>query len=199
MPSAPHDAGRAALLAAAAAFFDEGHFVRELARRVAIRSTSQEAGAAPELRRYLEGEIAPSLAALGFEWRLHDNPVPGGGPLLTAERIEDAALPTVLMYGHGDVVRGQDEAWTRGQGPWTLVVEGERLYGRGSADNKGQHTINLAALALVLQQRGRLGFNLEWLFETGEETGSPGLAAFCAQERERLAADVLIASDGPRL
>ena len=45
---------------------------------------------------------------------------------------------------------------------------------------------------------GRLGFNVKWLVETGEETGSPGLAAFCAREREALAADVLIASDGPR-
>ncbi len=190
---------RAALLAAAAAHFDDGDFVRTLARRVAIRSSSQEAALAPELHRYLVDEIGPTLAALGFAWRVHDNPVPGGGPLLSAERIEDAALPTVLMYGHGDVVRGQDEAWTRGQGPWTLAREGERLYGRGSADNKGQHTINLAALALLLQQRERLGFNVKWLFETGEETGSPGLSAFCAAQRQALAADVLIASDGPRL
>jgi acetylornithine deacetylase/succinyl-diaminopimelate desuccinylase-like protein len=51
----------------------------------------------------------------------------------------------------------------------------------------------------VLALRGRLGFNVTWLFETGEETGSPGLAAFCAAQREALQADVLIASDGPRL
>jgi acetylornithine deacetylase/succinyl-diaminopimelate desuccinylase-like protein len=118
---------------------------------------------------------------------------------MIATRVEDAARPTVLMYGHGDVIRGQDAAWTRGAGPWQLAAEGERLYGRGTADNKGQHSINLAALALVLAQRGRLGFNLTWLFETGEETGSPGLTAFCAAQREALKADVLIASDGPRL
>ena len=52
----------------------------------------------------------------------------------------------------------------------------------------------------VLRARGgRLGFNVTWLFETGEETGSPGLAEFCAAQRDALAADVLIASDGPRL
>ncbi|HNU12008.1 MAG TPA: M20 family metallopeptidase [Rubrivivax sp.] len=195
----PSDPARDATLAAAAAHFDRGDFVRDLARRIAIRSTSQDPAAAPELHRYLAGEIGPSLAALGFAWQVHDNPIAGSGPLLTAERIEDDALPTVLIYGHGDVVRGQDEAWTHGQGPWQLAAEGERLYGRGSADNKGQHSINLAALALLLQQRGRLGFNVKWLLETGEETGSPGLAAFCAQERERLSADALIASDGPRL
>ncbi|MDH4181615.1 MAG: M20/M25/M40 family metallo-hydrolase, partial [Betaproteobacteria bacterium] len=73
------------------------------------------------------------------------------------------------------------------------------IYGRGTADNKGQHSINLAALAQVLAVRGRLGFNVKWLLETGEETGSPGLAAFCAAHRDELAADALIASDGPRI
>ena len=75
-----------------------------------------------------------------------------------------------------------------------------RWYGRGTADNKGQHPINLAALEQVLRARGgRLGFNLKILIETGEESGSPGLGEFCAQHAAELAADVLIASDGPRV
>lgn len=186
-------------LAAAAAQLDNGDFVRDLARRVAIRTESQNPASAPELQRYLADELLPTLAALGFEGRIHPNPEAAYGPFLIARRIEDPALPTVLMYGHGDVIRGQDASWTCGQGPWTLAAEGERLYGRGSADNKGQHSINIAALQQVLRLRGRLGFNVTWLVETGEETGSPGLAAFCAAQREALAADVLIASDGPRL
>ena len=193
-------ATREQVLAQAARHFDSGDFVRDLARRVAMRTESQDPAAAPVLRAYLADEIGPALAALGFGFELHANPVPGHGPLLVATRREDAALPTVLMYGHGDVVRGQDGSWTRGQGPWTLAADGERLYGRGTADNKGQHSINIAALAQVLAARGgRLGFNVTWLLETGEETGSPGLAAFCAAHRDELAADVLIASDGPRL
>jgi acetylornithine deacetylase/succinyl-diaminopimelate desuccinylase-like protein len=104
------------------------------------------------------------------------------------------------MYGHGDVVRGQDASWTRGRGPWVLAQDGDRLYGRGTADNKGQHSINIAALGAGAGGAWRrLGFNVKWLIETGEETGSPGLAAFCAAQRDALAADVLIASDGPRL
>jgi acetylornithine deacetylase/succinyl-diaminopimelate desuccinylase-like protein len=66
-------------------------------------------------------------------------------------------------------------------------------------DNKGQHTINIAAQAAVLAERGRLGFNAKWLIEMGEETGSPGLREVCAEHRELLAADVLVGSDGPRL
>jgi acetylornithine deacetylase/succinyl-diaminopimelate desuccinylase-like protein len=190
---------RSATVAAAAAHFDGGAFTAELARRVAWRTASQEPDSGPALHGYLAEEIGPSLAALGFGWQIHANPVEGAGPFLIARRHEGAQLPTVLMYGHGDVIRGQDASWRRGQGPWTLAQDGERLYGRGTADNKGQHSINIAALAQVLAARGALGFNVTWLLETGEETGSPGLDAFCAAHRAELAADVLIASDGPRL
>jgi acetylornithine deacetylase/succinyl-diaminopimelate desuccinylase-like protein len=193
---------RASALAAAAAHFDSGGFARDLARRVAIRSESQDPAQAASLRAYVGDEMIRTLGTLGFECRVFDNPLQGTGcgPFLIARRQEHAALPTVLMYGHGDVVRGQDASWTRGQGPWTLAEDGDRLYGRGTADNKGQHSINIAALATVLAARGgRLGFNATWLIETGEETGSPGLAEFCALQRGALAADALIASDGPRL
>ena len=184
----------------AAAHFDDGSFVRDLGRRVAIRTESQNPGSGPALLAYLAAELQPSLAALGLHGAIHHNPEPPYGPLLVASRHEADDLPTVLMYGHGDVIRGQDASWTRGAGPWTVAADGERLYGRGTADNKGQHSINLAALGCVLAARGgRLGFNLKWLVETGEETGSPGLAAFCAAHADELAADVLIASDGPRL
>jgi acetylornithine deacetylase/succinyl-diaminopimelate desuccinylase-like protein len=203
-PSATAQAGgRAAAVAAAGQHFDSGAFVADLARRVAIRTESQDPASGPALQAYLRDEIAPSLAALGFTSQVHPNPEPPYGPLLVAQRMESDTLPTVLVYGHGDVIRGQDKSWTKGAGPWTVAADGERLYGRGTADNKGQHSINLAALAQVLavrQAAGQgLGFNVKWLIETGEETGSPGLAAFCAAQNEALAADVLIASDGPRM
>ena len=186
-------------LAAARAHFDCGAFFAELARRVAYQTESQEASSGPLLASYLADEIGPSLALHGFTFSLHPNPVAGAGPFLVAQRHEGGELPTVLMYGHGDVIRGQDKSWTRGAGPWTLHADGERIYGRGTADNKGQHSVNLAALAQVLAVRGRLGFNLKWLVETGEETGSPGLAEFCRSHAAELAADALIASDGPRV
>ena len=142
-------------LALAARHFDSGDFTRDLARRVAIRTESQDAASGPALQSYLADEIGPTLAALGFTFTIHANPEPPYGPLLVATRHEGAALPTVLMYGHGDVIRGQDESWTRGQGPWQLAADGDRLYGRGTADNKGQHSINIAALAQVLAARER--------------------------------------------
>ena len=194
----------AAAVAHAHAQFDSGSFFRTLAQRVACRTESQNTARANALLAYLAEQIAPALASLGFDSSIHPNPVPGAPPLLTARRLEDPALPTVLFYGHGDVVRGHEGQWADGRDPWTLTDvhtgNGQRWYGRGAADNKAQHSINLAALAAVLAARGgRLGFNAKWLVEMGEETGSPGLAEFCSAERERLAADVLIASDGPRL
>ncbi|HVF62639.1 MAG TPA: M20 family metallopeptidase [Casimicrobiaceae bacterium] len=184
---------------AALAYFDNGAFVADLARRIAHRTESQESSSSAALAAYLDEEIGPSLGALGFALAVYANPEPAFGPFLIATRHESDRLPTVLMYGHGDVVRGQEKSWTRGEGPWRLAVDGERLYGRGTADNKGQHSINIAALAQVLAARGSLGFNAKWLVETGEETGSPGLAAFCSKHRTELGADVLIASDGPRV
>src|SRR5260370_10962713 len=95
---------------------------------------------------------------------------------------------------------GYDAQWRDGLSPWQVHVAGDHWYGRGTADNKGQHSINLAALKAVLDARsGRLGFNLKLLYETGEEVGSPGLHAVCEALRDELSADVLIASDGPRL
>mgnify|MGYP002783749451 FL=1 len=196
----PDTTGREAAIARAQQHFDSGRFAEVLARRVAIASCSQDPAAAPQLHAYLADELQPALAALGFAVALHPNPVADAGPFLVATRHEAEGLPTVLSYAHADVIRGQDASWTAGAGPWTLVQDGERLYGRGTADNKGQHSINLAALESVLHARGgRLGFNLKLLVETGEETGSPGLDAFCAAQREALAADVFIASDGPRV
>src|SRR4051812_24978006 len=86
---------------------DCGALAATLARRVRYASESEEAQAAPVLRAYLEEEMTGSLAPLGFGCQLHENPAAPGLPFLLAERTESAGLPTVLMYAHGDVVRGQ--------------------------------------------------------------------------------------------
>ena len=192
---------RAGAIARARSYVEDGTFEADLARRVAFRTESQLLpGSLPELRRYLDEEMAPAFQRLGFATRIYDNPLPGQGPVLLATRIEDAGLPTVLGYGHGDVIRGQEDQWTKGKGPWVVARDGDRLYGRGTADNKGQHTLNMAALDVVRTERGgRLGFNAKFMIETGEEAGSKGLAELVAARRADFAADVLIGSDGPRV
>jgi acetylornithine deacetylase/succinyl-diaminopimelate desuccinylase-like protein len=193
--------GRAAAILQSQALVDDGRFAQVLARRVRYATESEEPdSAAQALRDYLLLEIAPSLQALGFATQPLANPADTRLPLLLGQRIESPELPTVLMYAHGDVVRGHAALWREGLEPWTLCQEGERWYGRGTADNKGQHSINLAALEQVIQVRGgRLGFNVKFLFEMAEEAGSPGLAAACAQHHAALQADLFLASDGPRV
>lgn len=184
-------------------YFSTGGLATDLARRVAYRSESDTGQSPAALRDYLEQEMQPWLHAQGFVCELLPNPVADAGPLLLARRIEDPALPTVLSYGHGDVVSGQEGAWREGLTPWELRIEGDRWYGRGTADNKGQHTVTLAALAHTLAARraqGRgLGYNVSLLLETGEEAGSPGLRTICETYRDALRADVFVASDGPRI
>src|ERR1700692_2446294 len=145
---------RADAIARAHAAFDSGRFLADLKRRVAFPGTSQEPARAAALRAYLDDEIVPALAPLGFTCRVLDNPP--GPPVRVAERIENQYFVTVLVYGHGDTIAGQDALWRSGLEPWRVVVEGERIYGRGTADNKGQHSVNIAALAAVLQERGAL-------------------------------------------
>jgi acetylornithine deacetylase/succinyl-diaminopimelate desuccinylase-like protein len=187
-------------LARAASFFDDGGFKALLAELVAIPSTAQEEGHAADLDRYLNGAIRPWLERLGFAVQVRPNPLEGFGPILTGIRIEDPARPTVLLYGHGDTVRGLDDQWRAGLAPWRLTEESDRWYGRGTADNKGQHALDIAALEAVLAERGgRLGFNVKIVLEMAEERGSKGLRDFVAAHADELKADVLIASDGPRV
>ncbi len=187
-------------IARATRFFDGGGFRGHLADLVAIPSTSQDPGHEADVQRYLADAIQPWLERMGFAVEIHPNPMTGFGPILFAERLEGPDRPTILSYGHGDTVRGLDDQWRAGLSPWTLTEEGDRWYGRGSADNKGQHALNLAALEAVIAERGgSLGFNLKLVLETSEERGSTGLRQFVAGQADRLVANVLIASDGPRV
>jgi acetylornithine deacetylase/succinyl-diaminopimelate desuccinylase-like protein len=189
---------RAAAVERAYKSFDDGRYLDLLQKLVATPTESQVPARLPELYRYCSTAISPVLDGLGFVTEVLDNPRSGAGPVLVASRWEDAAKPTVLIYGHGDVVRGFENEWRAGLDPWKIVVDGDRIYGRGTADNKGQHLIAIEALRAVLQERGSLGFNAKVFIETGEEIGSPGISEFLSRYRERCAADVFIGLDGPR-
>lgn len=177
--------------------FDSGGLFATLARRIAIPTESQNPDRRADLARYLTEEIVPAFKAMGFETLVAEHPA-AKAPFLIATRIEDPARPTIVGYGHGDVIRGFDNDWQDGLSPWKLEQRGDRWYGRGVVDNKGQHTINMAAQKAVIEARGKLGFNAKWIIEMEEETGSPGIAEIAATHRDLLAGDIFIASDGPR-
>lgn len=178
---------------------DGGAYLDDLARRIAIPTESQVPERAGDLDRYQRDEMAPSFEAMGFSCTILDNPVPERGPVLVAQRLEDETRPTVLIYGHGDVVRSIPEEWSDGLDPYEMKIVDDRVYGRGSVDNKGQHTLAMSALQSVLEERGgRLGFNAKFIIETGEEQGSPGLGEIVDANKDLLAADAFIGFDGPR-
>jgi acetylornithine deacetylase/succinyl-diaminopimelate desuccinylase-like protein len=179
--------------------FQSGEFLVELDRRVGYRTDSQNAERGEALRAYLTEEMQPAFSELDFTTRLIESPS-GKAPFLFAEHRESDAAPTVLMYGHGDVVDGMVGEWRGSLDPWRTTRIDNRVYGRGTADNKGQHSINLAALRAVRTARGgKLGFNAKFIIEMGEEIGSPDLGKVCQMHRDQLKADLFVGSDGPRL
>jgi acetylornithine deacetylase/succinyl-diaminopimelate desuccinylase-like protein len=165
------DMTRTDAIARARQYLHSGEFLAELGRRVAYPTESQNPERRDCLRAYLEDELKPAFSQLDFSTRLVDSPT-GKHPYLLAEYRESSSAP----------------------------ISGNRVYGRGTADNKGQHSINMSALRAVREARGgRLGFNAKFIVETGEEIGSPDLRQVCEQLRDELAADLFLASDGPRL
>jgi acetylornithine deacetylase/succinyl-diaminopimelate desuccinylase-like protein len=193
------DMTRTDAIARARQYLHSGEFLAELDRRVGYPTESQNPERRDALRAYLVDELQPAFSKLDFASRLIESPT-GKTPYLLAEYRESASVPTVLIYGHGDVVDGMVGEWRDNLDPWRTTISGNRVYGRGTADNKGQHSINLSALAAVREARGgRLGFNAKFIIETGEEIGSPDLRQVCEQLRDELSADLFLASDGPRL
>ena len=190
---------RASLIAAVTSPIALEEFARRLETLVAVPTVSQNPAATTTIRSYLVDLLLPDLAEMGFSAAIHENSVAPDLPFLLAERIEDPAAETILIYGHGDVVEGMETHWKKGLQPFRTTTRDGRIYGRGTADNKGQHAINIAALRAVIAARGGLGFNCKILIEMGEERGSPGLESLFRDHPDRLRADVLIASDGPRL
>src|ERR1700721_1364613 len=176
-----------------------GAFLAELGRRVAFQTESQNPERRDALRAYLEQDLQPAFSQLDFATRLIESPT-GKHPYLLAEYRERGSAPTVLMYGHGDVVDGMVGDWRDNLDPWRTTTAGNRVYGRGTADNKGQHSINMSALRAVREARGgRIGFNAKFIVEMGEEIGSPDLRQVCESLRDELKADLFLASHGPRL
>ncbi|MDN5978635.1 dipeptidase [Acidipropionibacterium jensenii] len=114
-----------------------------------------------------------------------------GLPVVIAHWPAPEGAPTVLLYSHGDVQpTGDLSAW--GSEPFTATRRGDRLYGRGTADDKGGVAAHLAAIR-ALGDRPPVGITL--LIEGEEEIGSPSMAAIIAAHRSELAADVIVIAD----
>jgi acetylornithine deacetylase/succinyl-diaminopimelate desuccinylase-like protein len=137
--------------------------------------------------------VAGVLSGIGLDTEI----VPTAGwPMVFGRSAVVPGTPTVLLYGHYDVQPPEPlEAWI--SPPFEPEVRAGRIYGRGVADNKGQHLAQILALESLLACREDLPCTVKVLLEGEEEIGSPRMAGFVREQRERLAADLVITSDGP--
>lgn len=118
-------------------------------------------------------------------------------PYAYGEWLDAPGKPTVFLYAHHDVQPVNDVGDARWQqsDPFALTRKQGRLFGRGSADDKGAITAQLAAVAAYRQTVGRLPVNVKMLVEGEEEVGSKNLLGFFAAEKERLRSDVIVVCD----
>ncbi len=104
--------------------------------------------------------------------------------------------PTVLLYGHYDVQPPDPlDAWV--SPPFEPTIRDGRIYARGIGDNKGQHFAQILAIESHLAVHGELPCNVIFLLEGEEEIGSPHIADFVREHRDRLKADLVVTADGP--
>jgi len=118
-------------------------------------------------------------------------------PIVYGEIGPQDAPFTWLTYGHYDVYPADAKAEGWATDPWQPVVDGDRIWGRGTGDNKGQHLALLNAIALYRELHGELPIRIKVVLEGDEETGSRPLPEFVARHREMLRADLCCYSDGP--
>lgn len=116
-----------------------------------------------------------------------------GYPIVYGEKIIDAKLPTVLVYGHYDVQPADPlDLWT--SPPFEPVIKDGKIYARGACDDKGQVYMHVKAFELMMKTN-TLPCNIKFMIEGEEEVGSDNLGTFVKQNKERLKADVILISD----
>jgi len=169
----------------------KARFLHELQQLVAFPSIStdpQYAGAVRACATWLTKHLE-SIGMGGvqiFETPRH--------PIVYAEKLVGPHKPTLLIYGHYDVQPVEPAAaWT--VPPFGAIVRGNKLYGRGASDDKGQLLTHVKALELLLAAGPPLPLNVKLLLEGEEEIGSPNLGAFVRQHRRLLRADWAVLSD----
>ena len=116
-----------------------------------------------------------------------------GNPMVYGEYHVADGAPTVLVYGHYDVMPAEPlELWK--SNPFEPEVRDGRLYARGADDDKGQSLIQVKAFEYLVRE-GRMKANVKFIFEGEEEIGSPSLEPFMIAHRDLLQCDIILVSD----
>ena len=116
-----------------------------------------------------------------------------GNPVVYAEKIINKDLPTVLVYGHYDVMPVDPvELWNTS--PFEPVIKEGKIWGRGADDDKGQSFMHAKAFEYMVKTN-QLPCNVKFMIEGEEEIGSVNLYEFCRQNKEMLKSDIILVSD----
>lgn len=165
-------------------------YLTELFELLRIPSISSIADHRPDMDRAAQWLQAKFLK-IGLD---HAQIFPTDGPsIVFAQKTVDPSAPTVLVYGHYDVMpTDPEELWLTP--PFEPTIKDGRIYGRGADDDKGQSFMHIAAVEAMIAN-GTLPCNVKFMLEGEEEIGSGNLTRWCAAHRDMLAADIILVSD----
>ena len=165
-------------------------FLNELFELIRIPSISSEVEHKPDMYRCAEKWKSLLLAAGADKAEVYETE---GNPVTYGEKIIDPSLPTVLVYGHMDVMPVDPvELWHTQ--PFEPVIKDGKIWARGADDDKGQSFMHAKAFEYMVKT-GNLKCNVKFMLEGEEEIGSPSLPKFCRDHKEMLKADVILVSD----
>lgn len=165
-------------------------FLEELFELLRIPSISAISSHRPDMDRCAEWLKEALLKAGADKAEIF----PTGGPsIVYGEKMIDPGAPTVLVYGHYDVMPVDPlELWDTE--PFEPVIKDGKIWGRGADDDKGQGFMHVKAFE-ALVATGQLNCNVKFMFEGEEEIGSKQLTTWCAEHKEMLQADIILVSD----
>ena len=165
-------------------------FLTELFELIRIPSISSLSEHKPDMYRCAEQWTKIMLAAGADRAEVYETE---GNPVAYGEKIIDPALPTVLVYGHMDVMPVDPiELWNTK--PFEPVIKDGKIWARGADDDKGQAFMHAKAFEYLMKS-GKLNCNVKFMIEGEEEIGSPSLPKFCRDHKDMLKADVILVSD----
>ncbi|QHT71233.1 dipeptidase [Rhodocytophaga rosea] len=168
----------------------KNRFISELLDLLRIPSISADSRYKNDVRKAAEFIREKLIAAGADSAELCETP---GHPIVYGQKIIDASLPTILVYGHYDVQPADPlDLWH--SPPFEPVIKDEKIYARGACDDKGQVYMHLKALETMLAT-GNLTCNVKFMIEGEEEVGSDNLGNFVKANKEKLQADVILISD----
>lgn len=165
-------------------------FLDELFELLRIPSVSADSRHKGDVRKAAEYLVNRLQEAGVDKVELCETP---GHPIVYAEKIVNPSLPTVLVYGHYDVQPPDPlDLWT--SPPFEPVIKDDKIYARGSCDDKGQVYMHVKAFEAMMKLNA-LTCNVKFMIEGEEEVGSEHLDTFVQQNKQKLKADIILISD----